>query len=214
MSVAYHSESYVVTCGNCRHRYDALTAFWCRCVSADVAVACPHCQSCVHKESKTAALEFWVHAPDTLLRMRAGEKHRRRKMAALPQRETKRVLVVDDDEEIRLIAMYALHQMSYDCVTADSPAMALAMLAKEQPAVVLTDALMPGGDGRELCRTIKERYPGVKVVVMTSLYTSARYASEASRVFHSDDYLAKPIDFERLQSVLSRLAPLPILGKR
>ena len=214
MSAAYDSESYVVACGNCHHSYDALTASWCRCVTADVAVACPRCQSCVHKEGKVAALGFWVHAPDALVRLRAAEKQRRRKSQALLQQKTPRVLIVDDDEEIRLIATYALRQMGYDCITADSPAMALLILLKQQPAVVLTDALMPGGDGRELCRTIKELYPDVKVVIMTSLYTSARYASESSRLFHSDDYLAKPIDFERLLSVLNRLAPLPMKKER
>lgn len=209
MSAAYDSESYVVACGNCHLPYDALTASWCRCVTAGVAVACPRCQSCVHKESKAAALGFWVHAPDALVRLRAAEKQRRRKSDALLRQKTPRVLIVDDDEEIRLISTYALGQMGYDCITANSPAMALAVLSKEQPAVVLTDALMPGGDGRELCRTIKKLYPHVKVVVMTSLYTSPRYASESSRLFHSDDYLAKPIDFERLLTVLNRLAPLP-----
>ncbi|MEO8379721.1 MAG: response regulator [Acidobacteriota bacterium] len=207
MSVAHSYESYVVSCGHCHRPYDALTAPWCRCVSDDVAVACSHCQSCVHKEGKGAATAFWFHAPDTLLRMRAGEKERRRKTEARARPPIARVLIVDDDEEIRVIAKYVLDQMGYDCLTANGPAMAMNIVETFRPAVVLTDALMPGGDGRELCKTIKLAHPEVKVVVMTSLYTAPRYASEAARLFRADDYLVKPIDFERLHSVMARLAP-------
>lgn len=215
MSVAHSYESYVVTCGGCHRPYDALTADWCRCVTKEVAIACPHCQSCVCKESPCAARDCWFHAPDALQRMRVSEKQRRKKTAALQYQQAARVLVVDDDEEIRLITKYALHQMGYDCITANSSSMALEMmLSRRRPAMVLTDALMPGGDGRELCKTIKDFYPDVKVVVMTSLYTGARYASEAHRLFRADDYLAKPIDFERLRGVLTRLLPPQTKGER
>jgi len=213
MSVAHSYESFVVTCGGCHRPYDALAASWCRCVSKEVAVMCTRCQSCVHKEGKGAERDFWFHAPDALLRLRASEKQRRRKPAVVPPRSSARVLIVDDDEEIRLIARFVLQQMGYDTISANSSAMALDILSKELPDVVLTDALMPGGDGRELCKTIKARYPDVKVVVMTSLYTASRYVSEAFRVFGADDYLAKPIDFDRLQTVLMRLAPLRLAVK-
>ena len=116
-----------------------------------------------------------------------------------------RVLIVDDDEEIRVMAEFILHEMGYRTLTASRSNEALEIVNREKPDVVLTDALMPGGDGRELCRMIKEQHPDVKVVIMTSLYTSPRYASEAHRLFHADGYLAKPIYYDRLRTVLRRL---------
>lgn len=210
MSAAHHltSESYLVSCGVCHRQYDALTADWCRCVTKDVAVACPFCDSCVCKQSRGAVRDFWFHAPPALLRMRTHEKDRRKRPASLGAPPSARVLIVDDDEEIRLIAKYALNEMGYDSITANSPQMAMQLLSEERPVLVLTDALMPGGDGRELCREIKALYPEVKVVVMTSLYTANHYATEAYRRFGADAYLAKPIDFDRLAAVLKRHAPV------
>lgn len=46
----------------------------------------------------------------------------------------------------------------------------------------------------------------IKVVIMSALYKSTRYRIEAMKAFHADEYLAKPIDFARLQQVLGKLA--------
>lgn len=72
--------------------------------------------------------------------------------------------------------------------------------------IVLTDALMPKIDGRQLCRLIKAVNRSIKVVIMSGLYKSTRYRIEAMKAFHADEYLAKPIDFARLQQVLGKLA--------
>jgi len=212
MTVAPSYETFVVTCGGCHRTFDAFAVGWCRCMSREPAVTCSHCQACVHKEGPLAELDFWFHAPDELLRRRAREKQSRRKPSAVELTSAPRILVVDDDEEIRWIARHLILDMGYDCATASSPSEALAAVASERPAVILTDALMPEGDGRELCKTVKALYPELKVVVMTSLYTAQRYVSEATRVFGADDYLSKPIDFERLHAVLQRLAPVESKG--
>lgn len=208
MSVAYSldNHSYGVRCAACSLDYDAMTAMWCRCVAKDFSSSCPRCGTCVCHEGPAALLQFWHGAPSELRRRRDEERQRRAGIAAVQKCAATKVMVVDDDEEIRLMAEFSLNEMGYRTVSASRAAEALAMIQKEKPDVVLTDALMPGGDGRELCRTIKLRHPKVKVVIMTSLYTSPRYASEAYRVFHADGYLAKPIDFERLRAVLGRLA--------
>ncbi len=199
------SQSHVVTCAACGGSYDAMTAKWCRCVAKDPSPICPACGLCLCKQSRAAARDFWFAASEALLRARDAEKQRRREEDSASNATVAKVLVVDDDEEIRTIAVWALHEMGYATATASSPREALELLESERPAAVLTDALMPGGDGRELCRLIKLRNPSVKVIVMTSLYTAQRYVSEAHRTFHADGYLAKPIDFERLRATLERL---------
>lgn len=209
MSVALSVDSfpYIVACGNCRHDFNAMTAHWCRCVTRETSVACSRCGWCVCRDGRIATRDFWLHAPALLHERRAKERERRSSVPALAEATRPKVLLVDDDEEIRLIGEFALREIGYRTAAASSSKEALAMVQREKPAVVITDALMPGGDGRELCKTIKMRHPGVKVVVMTSLYTSSRYASEAFRLFHADGYLAKPIDFDRLRSLVKRLAP-------
>lgn len=71
---------------------------------------------------------------------------------------------------------------------------------------MLTDALMPKLDGREMGLRIKNdpETAGVKVVVMTSLYTNVKYQNEGYRAFKVDDYLTKPLEFSQLQTVLQK----------
>lgn len=196
----------VVLCSSCRTPFDTLQAGWCDCVTKTISPACPKCGFCLCKSTPNAARDFWFRAPQVLIdRRREEEQRRARRAPELVPAQATRVLIVDDDEEIRFIADYALRQMGFVTMTAANAHDALDIVDRETPDVVLTDALMPRLDGRELCKMIKLRNPRVKVIVMTSLYTSARYRDEAYRVFHADDYLAKPIDFKKLAQVLQRL---------
>jgi CheY-like chemotaxis protein len=197
-----------VQCMQCATTFDAMTAPWCRCVTKKISVACPECRFCLCKASQAAVTSFWFKAPQPLVERRRNEQARRVAAAAVRTPEDKTtVLIVDDDEEIRLIAEYALQEMGYRTLTAPSADAALVLLTKMRPDVVLTDALMPKTDGRELCRLIKERDAGLKVVVMTSLYTGTRYRNEGMTRFRADEYLAKPIDFGQLQTILQKLVP-------
>jgi DNA-binding response OmpR family regulator len=57
-----------------------------------------------------------------------------------------------------------------------------------------------------MARQIKEdpATAGAKVVIMTALYTSVKYRTEAFKSFKVDDYLAKPLDFNTLRSLLQK----------
>jgi CheY-like chemotaxis protein len=79
-------------------------------------------------------------------------------------------------------------------------------VSRYQPDLVLTDAFMPRVDGREMCGRLKSNpaTSGLKVIIMTALYTAARYRSEAFRDFHADDYLSKPLEFKDLRAVLQK----------
>ncbi|HEY0139343.1 MAG TPA: response regulator [Thermoanaerobaculia bacterium] len=196
----------IVLCSSCSTPFDTFQAAWCSCVTKTISPSCPRCGFCLCKSTPNASRNFWFRAPQELIDRRNEEERRRaRRGPEAVALGAKRVLIVDDDEEIRFIADYALREMGYVTLTASSAELALEIVDREMPDVVLTDALMPKLDGRELCRRIKAKHPRVKVVVMTSLYTSARYRDEAYRVFHADDYLAKPIDFQKLEQSLERL---------
>jgi CheY-like chemotaxis protein len=82
---------------------------------------------------------------------------------------------------------------------------------KYRPEVILTDALMPRLEGREMCRRLKDdpETRDIKVIIMTSLYKGQRYRGEAMSNFGADGYLAKPLDPELLATTLRALAPTP-----
>ena len=116
------------------------------------------------------------------------------------------VLLVDDETDIQRVAASAILSLGYGLAIARNGQEGLALAKAYRPELVLSDALMPGLDGREMCRRIKEdpENAKVKTVVMTALYTAVKYRTEALRAFRVDDYLTKPLDFSQLRDVLQK----------
>ncbi len=102
-----------------------------------------------------------------------------------------KVLIVDDHEMVRMGLTAALGTEDDIDVVADAgdAAAALREAQATQPNVVLMDVRMPGGDGIEACRTLQERMPDVKVVMLTS-YTDDK-AVFASIMAGAAGYLLK-----------------------
>lgn len=198
---------YIVPCHSCGRELQTHAAEWCHCVTKSVSLVCGHCNTCLCKTSVRVQREFWQRAPEWLTVSRDAEQRRRAAIQRDASTEQVDVLIVDDDEEIRMLAAYAVEQMGYTVAAVAGGKEALVLLEHLTASVVITDALMPGMDGRQLCRLVKAGHPDVKVIVMTSLYTAPRYKHEAYKTFHADGYLAKPIDFKELSQVLSKLSP-------
>jgi len=102
-----------------------------------------------------------------------------------------RVLVVDDDDDVRSFLVDALDLAGHTVAEAADGKAALVALKKTGFAVVLTDLTMPGMDGLELLRTIKADQPEVEVVMLTGNGTIGT-AVEAMRA-GAFDYLTKPL---------------------
>ena len=102
---------------------------------------------------------------------------------------------------------WRLEELGYGAVLARDGLEGIALASRYRPDVVLADAFMPKMDGREMCRRLKASpvTAQLKVVIMTAVYTAARYRSEAFREFHADDYLSKPLELKDLRAVLQRL---------
>jgi DNA-binding response OmpR family regulator len=82
------------------------------------------------------------------------------------------------------------------------------MARQYRPEIVLTDALMPHLDGREMCRQIKDdpELQGSRVIVMTGVFTSPTDVVQGRQHYGVDDYLSKPIDFKELGSLVQKHA--------
>lgn len=200
--------SYPFQCHNCGTVVDAMTSEFCRCISKKPSPVCRACGVCWCSAPLAVRGSLWREAP-AAYRTRLDEERTRRETSRVDAIATvPTVLIVDDDEEIREIAAYAVEQLGYLVITVDDSATALDEVERHRPDVVITDALMPHLDGRDLCRLIKGAFIGTKVVIMTSLYTAPHYKYEAFRKFKADEYLPKPIDFALLRDVLARLAPM------
>ena len=114
-----------------------------------------------------------------------------------------RILIVDDDENLRWVLQTQLEDMGYEAATAADGTQALAAIGQDPPSLVLTDLKMPGLSGMELLDRIRKEYTELPVVIVTAFGTiqSAVHAMRAGAY----DYLTKPIDFEELGLVVDRV---------
>ena len=132
--------------------------------------------------------------------MAHSETHDSRADAPSDRRDQAKVLVVEDDAEVRTLLSGFLTAKGFAVKVAESGHGALEVLAEEPVDLILSDVRMPGMTGIELCRTVKERDPDIDLVLM-SAYSCVRDAVEAIQL-GAADYVEKPIDFRRLERVL------------
>ncbi|HSB17224.1 MAG TPA: sigma-54 dependent transcriptional regulator [Bryobacteraceae bacterium] len=114
----------------------------------------------------------------------------------------KRILVVDDEENLRRVTQLKLQQAGYEAMTASDGVEALGLLARHPQDLVLTDLKMPGMSGIDLLRKVKEEYAEVIVVVVTA-YGTIESAVEAMRL-GAYDYIIKPVNSDALNLIVSR----------
>ena len=114
---------------------------------------------------------------------------------------TARVLVVDDDFSIRETFERHLKRAGHEVLAAASAEEALNALADFNPTLVITDVRMPGMDGLELLRRIREACD-TQVVVITA-YEGMKSAITAMRE-GAYDYLTKPLDLDHIDLLVER----------
>jgi two-component system phosphate regulon response regulator OmpR len=116
------------------------------------------------------------------------------------------ILVVDDESCVREVLEEYFTSRGYTAIGAGSAATARAVAARQPVDLALVDIHMPGEDGLSLARHLRERYPGIAIVMLTSA------AAVVDRVvgleMGADDYVSKPFDprelLARVKSVLRR----------
>lgn len=125
--------------------------------------------------------------------------------------EQARVLVVDDAAAMREIISRNLAALGYAVRVAADVSEAIAALEAEAADLVVTDMRMPGADGLDLVRLVRERWPNTALVMITGFATVGG-AVEAMREGVSD-YLAKPFSDEELEhavrTAIDRRRPVP-----
>jgi len=124
-----------------------------------------------------------------------------------PRGELSRVLVVDDEPDIRELIDLTLARMGLATECVGSVAEANAALEAGDFQLCLTDMRLPDGDGLEIVRSITEHYPQTPVAVITA-YGSAENAVAALKA-GAFDYLAKPVGLEQLRALIKSALRLP-----
>ncbi len=114
----------------------------------------------------------------------------------------KPVWIVDDDKSIRWVLEKALIRENIEYRLFSSAAEALKALAVEPPQVLVSDIRMPGPSGLELLKKVKEKHPGLPVIIMTA-YSDLESAVAAFQG-GAFEYLPKPFDVDNALELIRR----------
>jgi signal transduction histidine kinase len=112
------------------------------------------------------------------------------------------ILLVDDEEGLRKVLGLSLMDRGYTIRTAGDGYQALALFEQMRPAIVLTDIKMPGMDGIDLLRAIKQRDPDAEIIMITG-HGDIELAIKSLK-FDATDFITKPIDDDILDIALKR----------
>lgn len=114
------------------------------------------------------------------------------------------ILNVDDNGPSRFLRSRILERAGFEVREAESAEQALSYgLSPSPPDLILLDVALPDGDGFSVCERLKAVHPHVPVVMITSVYQSARSRREGFQA-GADEYLLDPIEPERLVDAISR----------
>lgn len=201
-------------CHHCEAVNDDAHVEWCLCTGGDHTLVCAHCRKCFCDAPAAVRQDFWrVATPELVARRRSHRNTRELALAAeaVPLRPA--ILLVDDDPIVHAVVTRVLAGSGFagTLLHAHDGRAGLQLAQSVLPDLVLTDALLPKLDGRDLARTLKAdpATAHIPVAIMTALYKGVRYRIEALRDYHADRFLEKPVSAETLRTVVAELLPVP-----
>jgi DNA-binding NtrC family response regulator len=112
-----------------------------------------------------------------------------------------RILVIDDEDVVRVLAVEILEVAGHEATGAESAEGALALLEVEQFDLVVSDVLMPGFSGLELLGALRDRRAGLPVLLITGAGTSDTLDEALSR--GAAGLLPKPFSHADLQAAVA-----------
>ena len=108
-----------------------------------------------------------------------------------------KILVIDDEKATLAMLGLLLRAYGYSVLTAENAAAGLEVFEKEKPMIILTDIKMPGMDGIQLLRKIKEVNQNTEVIMITG-HGDIELAIQSMK-FDATDFITKPINSDVLE---------------
>ena len=120
----------------------------------------------------------------------------------LPEPISKRLLIVDDDPDIRQVLQDRLESMGYGVETAGNALEAMLAIQRLLPTGILLDYMLPAIDGMQVLREVRRLYPMLPVVIITANKDDSFSARAIAA--GADEVLFKPVENEHFRQVVSR----------
>ena len=113
-----------------------------------------------------------------------------------------KLLIVDDENDVREFAANFFRKRKMDCLTAASGEEALAIAEKENPDLVLLDIKMDGIDGIETLKRMREKNSALKVIMVTGRKPDDQEAFNKCKDYGATDYIHKPLELDELEKIV------------
>ena len=122
-----------------------------------------------------------------------------------------KILIVDDDPLMHRLYKKYLEDAGYKMLIAENGTEAMAVVAQEQPQLIIMDIMMPGRDGLSVLRELKglEISKDIPVVIVTANLDHYRTAKNESGNSGAESFLPKPLSPARLLAEVKRVLSLP-----
>jgi len=117
--------------------------------------------------------------------------------------ETKKVLIVDDEEPIRDVLQEFITLLGYEAQTAANGWEALEKIDHEFFDLIITDMHMPGMNGLDLIKSVKKDHPTIDLVAITGYNTDYRYTDVIE--VGASDFITKPFEYNELEAKINRV---------
>ena len=118
----------------------------------------------------------------------------------------KKILCVDDEENIRLLLTCELEEEGYQVIGLGNPLQAMELIAQEKPDIVILDIKMPKMNGIELLKIIRDNYYDLPVILL-SAYSSFKRDVAAKA---SDYYVVKSGDLTELKKTIRKILQIQV----
>lgn len=123
--------------------------------------------------------------------------------------DTKKILIIEDEPNIRELILYNLKTNGYEGIAAEDGIMGITMVHREKPDLILLDIMLPGKNGYEICRELRDEGNNTPIIMITAK------TEETDKVmgleYGADDYISKPFGIRemmaRIKAVLRRYEP-------
>jgi CheY-like chemotaxis protein len=115
---------------------------------------------------------------------------------------TRKILIADDEEDIKVIVQLFLESKGFEIVTAYDGLDAVDKAKSEQPDLVLLDVMMPVIDGFEVCKRLKADPVTADIPIVMLSASSQTESKKRASAAGAVDYISKPFDPDQLQKVI------------
>lgn len=127
-------------------------------------------------------------------------------MTSRRRSDMKKILIIEDEPNIRELILYNLKTNGYDGIAAEDGIMGITMVQREKPDLILLDIMLPGKTGYEICKELREEGDNTPIIMITAK------TDELDKVtgleYGADDYISKPFGIRelmaRIKAVLRR----------